>query len=574
MATNNEVQSESPLQTSLNNLARAYSEHRAGGEVDPRQVALNLTTLHGCLKNQGNPYNDPGISKLTRPPEKKKSPLVKTLAFGTLAAIAAIGGISIGGGALAKGAIEVLAQGGTAPIRYDKGKLYLTPTAKPAAGQTPTKIVTDIKNDPTPTVDRPQPKSTATRTAVPTPTASPVPTASPEELAKKEVGSVNLAEYFLGDLIKIFKEKRLEKFQQDPGYAERVNSEFLVSDNANFLYLGIDNTRERINEFNEQGWGRSDVIMLISFNPHTFQTTAISFPRDMFAPELISFKFDGGAKINSATMAPYVKPGVDSFELMRKIIESATGIPVDTVIKTNVDFTQGHKENYVPFPGFFDELFPEGLKIHVDKKLEDPGYPTDNYGSKDLIIPEGDHIMHGRELTEYGRSRHTREVDFGRSERQRTILMAATKSLLPDLVKDFIGGNTTTIDRLMSALEKQEGYTNLSSDINLTEVLKTMEKGVKELRKDPKGLASLAPMAANSANEVGAVLSGDDAFKSLGLTRENELVQDVNPEEEYYKLFMLKVTGSPTISVQTDNGNFLQYWDPIRKFVYSFVRGQ
>lgn len=555
------------LQDTLGNLAEIYSRHRAGKRKadDPWQVERSLTSLYQGLRpeHRKDPHlavivkkcaplaidpntgesliQDPQILDLVYPDRhrKPKRPLRKRLALG--AAVVGAAALSTAGALMA-----------TEPSVSDY--IHRIPTANSASLPTATA---------TPKPEIPTPVATQTAVSTATATSTATPTINPAEIAKKEFGDINIAEYFLGDLSRILKERRLEKAQNDPAYAERVSSEFLNSNSINILYLGIDNTRERPQEFNDRGWGRSDITMLITFNPKTFQMNAISFPRDMFAPELTSFRFTGGARINSATMAPFVDPRVDSFKLTSRIIESATGMPVDFAFKTNIDFMQG----YPGCPGFFDAVFPDGLPIRVPYEIRDNEYPTANYGSKRLVITQGNHVMNGRELTEFGRSRHETS-DFDRSERQRLILYSAFKQLLPGMLKDFVGGKTDTLDRVISALEKQQEYTNLSSDLDIIEVTKTIKRGVEQLRQDPKGIATLALLSANSSDAINRMLeSKDTAFNSLGLTRANGLVANVGERELFYWPYMLKVTGSNTASTPTKLGNYLKYWQPIRQQV-------
>ncbi len=563
------------LQDTLGNLAEIYSRHRAGKRKadDPWQVKQSLTSLYQGLRpeHRKDPHlavivkkcgplaidpdteesliHDPQMLDLIYPHRhrKPKSRLKTRLALGTVAL-----------GAAAVGTAGVLLA--TEPNISDY--IHHIPTTNSAG--LPTTTATPKPETPTPVATQTA-VSTATATSTATNTAT--PTVEPAEIVKKEFGDINIAEYFLGDLSRILKERRLEKARNDPAYAERVSSEFLNSNSINILYLGIDDTRERPQEFNPRGWGRSDITMLITFDPKTFQMNAISFPRDMFAPELTSFRFTGGARINSATMAPFVDPSVDSFKLTSRIIESATGMPVDFAFKTNIDFMQG----YPGYPGFFDAVFPDGLPIRVPYEIRDNEYPTANYGSKRLVVTKGDHVMSGRELTEFGRSRHETS-DFDRSERQRLILFAAFKQLLPGMFKDFVGGKTDTLDRVISALEKQQEYTNLSSDLDIIEVTKTIKRGVEQLRQDPKGIATLALLSTNSSDAINRMLeSKDTAFNSLGLTRANGLVANVGANELFYWPYMLKVTGSDTASTPTKLGNHLKYWQPIRQQVLRSV---
>lgn len=409
--------------------------------------------------------------------------------------------------------------------------------------------------------DQITPTPTREPTLRPTP---PSPTPEPRKLAEKEVGERNFAEFFLGNLVELFKQKRLEKAASDPSFAERVQKEFLKSDNINFLYLGIDETRERAKEFSGNGLGRSDVIMLVSFDPHSFRTTAISFPRDLFSPELVKY-FGRGARINSVTMSPYVDKKSDPFELARQIVESATGIPVDGVLETNIDFMQGFEKQL----GIFDSLFPDGLEITVSKRIVDEAYPV-GYATKRLVFEPGKQRPKGRRLTEYARTRHS-DSDFKRADRQRQILQAAIKDLLPRILTETAKGNTKSLDEIVKALEEQEQLANLFFDVNLPEIVKTLRDNLARLRNTPEGVAVLGVLVANTTDEVDRIIKNGEGFASFGV---DEMIESIDPNEDQYLPYVYKIRGARTNSPKTKQGNYLTYWEALRKRVYSLFEGQ
>lgn len=209
----------------------------------------------------------------------------------------------------------------------------------------------------------------------PPPTSETIPPPNPEEIAQREVGEQNAAEYFLSDLIKHFKEERRKKFE-NPVVRERINPEALESETIAFVVAGIDNTRERPDTRNDQGWGRADLFMLVCINPHTFAITLISFPRDLFVPELRDYEraFTNGLRINETTQVPYILqrypnqfPAVDVNDFIRKIVETATGRVVDGVLRFDIDAIQGYSYGNEPFSGIIDTVFPEGLEIFVSQ---------------------------------------------------------------------------------------------------------------------------------------------------------------------------------------------------------------
>ncbi|MDP3726946.1 MAG: LCP family protein, partial [bacterium] len=412
----------------------------------------------------------------------------------------------------------------------------------------------------------PQITPAPTKEPTPTPKPTPFPTPEPQRLAEKEVGNRNFAEFFLGNLTELFKQKRAEKAAGDPSFAERVQKEFLKSDSINFLYLGIDETRERAKEFTRNGLGRSDVMMLVSFDPHTFKTTAISFPRDLFSPELVKY-FGRGARINAVTMSPHVDKKADPFEIARHIVESATGIPVDGVIETNIDFMQGFMQGADNFLGIFDSLFPDGLEITVPKRIVDGDYPV-GYATKRLVFEPGKQKMKGRSLTEYARTRHS-DSDFQRADRQRQILKAAIKDLFPRILTETAKGNTKSLDEIIKALEKQEQLSNLFFDINIAEVVKTLRDNLIRLRNTPSGVAVLGVLAANTADEIDRINKNGEGFASFGV---NEMTESMGPSDAQYLPYVHKIRGAKTDSKPTKQGNYLAYWQSLRERVYKLVQ--
>src|SRR3989338_8576729 len=416
----------------------------------------------------------------------------------------------------------------------------------------------------------PQPKPEVTPEPTPEATAEPTPEPDPEEVAKKEIGEQTLAEYFLGDLINIFKETRKAKFDSDPAYAERVAKEYLESDNMTVLVMGIDETRERPEKgvWNGNGWGRSDVFMLINFDPATFKTTVISFPRDLLVPELKDFEkeLSDGMRINEITQTPFLKPGTDSFELARRVAESATRLPVDMCMEFNIDFTQGHSYTDSTSDGMFNNLFPDGLGINVPSKIVDNAYPV-GYGTKVLTINQGRQKMDGRQLTEYARTRHS-DSAFGREERQRQVLMSATKVLGPAILADVAKGDSDTFDNIISSLEEQADDHNLFYDVDIAAILGNIKDNIADLRSTPKGLAILALLASNSAPAMTSLKDGN-GFTSFGPSRDNGVVSNVTSQDKYYKpgQSLLKVAGSQPGATPTRFGNHLSYWANFRKKV-------
>lgn len=385
----------------------------------------------------------------------------------------------------------------------------------------------------------------------PTPTSTPEPEPAPAENPQEVVGNANMAEFFLGDLLNLFKYRRQERVLFEPGAKERLLPALVSGDQITFLYLGLDETRERKIEFRGDGQGRSDVIMLISFNPHTFKTVAISIPRDMYTPRL------GHSKINAMTSG--IVRG-DIMELSRTIVEELTGVPIDGIIQTNIDTIQGfngiRNNNFgsehpgLYYPGIFDVLAPEGIVINVPKAIVDNQYPV-GYGTKRLVIPAGPQRMNGVQLTEYARTRH-QEMDFGRSNNQRDILFGLLKVLASDAKDYLLSGNTGKLDLLISFLEREEQNGNVHyNETSFTQIVRTIREGLIKLSGDPQGKAILSTLALNSVDEVTSLISSPQAmFASFGLSFENGMLTNVAPGDTLLKLVSSSMNSSPIAYAQ------------------------
>lgn len=238
-------------------------------------------------------------------------------------------------------------------------------------------------------------------------------------------------------------------------------------------------------------------------------------------------------------------------ELAREVMENATGIPIDMIVKTNIDFMQGAEG----LPGIFDSLFPDGLEINVAKEIVDESYPV-GYDTQKIVFHKGIQKMDGKNLTIYGRTRHT-DLDFGRSERQRQVAQASMRALFPSIMGDLIGGDTKTLDKLVSTLEQQKNSSNLFYDVDLIEIVKTLRDNLTRLRSTPQGIAVLGVLIANTKPNIESFISAREGmFTSFGLGYGDSSYSLVNAgyEGSTYKLAGSSINSPPIL-----------YWDSLRK---------
>ncbi|MBI5030179.1 MAG: LCP family protein [Chloroflexi bacterium] len=211
----------------------------------------------------------------------------------------------------------------------------------------------------------------------------------------------------------------------------------IAGERVNFLIMGIDRRAT------ESCPCRSDTMMLATLDPKTATAGLVTIPRDLYVP----IPGYGEQRINTALFigARDKLPG---------------GGPA--LAKKTIEYNFGRQIHYyviVDFNGFrrvVDTL--GGIEINVPKAIDDPQYPTENYGVQHVHFNAGLQRMNGEQALQYARTRHA-DSDFGRSKRQIQVLMAIRdKALRLDI-----------ITKLPSLLQSMWG--TLETDLKPTEVL-------------------------------------------------------------------------------------------------------
>jgi LCP family protein required for cell wall assembly len=179
---------------------------------------------------------------------------------------------------------------------------------------------------------------------------------------------------------------------------------------TNILLLGID---QRSDERRAGVPGRTDVLMVLSVQPAERRVALLSLPRDL----AISVPGVGETKINTAfTYGELRSPGGGP-ELARRVVGELIGQPIEHYAL--VDFSG--------FERLIDLL--DGVTLDVPRALVDDAYPTDDYGTRRLEIPQGSQRLDGATALAYVRSRHA-DSDFGRMQRQQQLLLALRERAL------------------------------------------------------------------------------------------------------------------------------------------------
>lgn len=183
-----------------------------------------------------------------------------------------------------------------------------------------------------------------------------------------------------------------------------------AGERINVLLLGIDRRHD------EEGPWRTDTMIVATFDPKTKTAGMLTIPRDLYVP--IPAPGAGEAKINTANFfgdsSKYPGGGP---ALAKKTVEYNLGIPIHYYVLLDFD----------GFRRIIDAL--GGIDVDVPEAIDDPEYPTEDYGVMHLQIPAGRQHMDGDTALKYARSRKTTS-DFDRSKRQMQVILAARDKAL------------------------------------------------------------------------------------------------------------------------------------------------
>ena len=136
------------------------------------------------------------------------------------------------------------------------------------------------------------------------------------------------------------------------------------------LLLGVD---ERPDEQQRGIPGHTDTIAVVVMRPPG-GATLISFPRDLW----VTIPGYGEQRLNVAyPLGAQSGEGAGGPRLVERTITAVFGLPVDRWAR--VDFHG--------FAALVDAL--GGVEVHVPRQIVDETYPTEDYGTRRLVIPTG-----------------------------------------------------------------------------------------------------------------------------------------------------------------------------------------
>lgn len=228
-------------------------------------------------------------------------------------------------------------------------------------------------------------------------------------------------------------------YDQDQDGNESIYRKVPIDEEVfNILFLGTDVRPD------EKGNGRSDSMMLLSYHWEENTLKIISFLRDTW----VSIPGKEWNRINAA----YAFGGI--------------GLAVNTV---NENF-ELDIQNYavVQFEGLM-MMVDELGGIEVDLTLEEIKILNVAHPDRQIPLKEGTYGLHGPQALTHSRNRRTGDGDFGRTRRQRQVLLAMMDKMRTSLTPGKLSG-------LLSKTFQQVN-TNMSKNQMFSLGLQVLKKG-------------------------------------------------------------------------------------------------
>jgi LCP family protein required for cell wall assembly len=218
------------------------------------------------------------------------------------------------------------------------------------------------------------------------------------------------------------------------------------------LLLGLDRR-------DETEITRSDTMIVVTVDLWDGVASMFSIPRDL----VVAIPGYGQDRVNAAYaygQAAHPDDPAAGPALAVATITKAFDIPIEHYIQ--VDFKG--------FRGVVDAV--GGVDIDVAETIDDPEYPTDDYGYKHIHFDPGCYHMDGEQALEYARARHDSD-DNVRRDRQMQVMQAVLDRTggmnaarqLPDIIKALGSTVQTSIP-----WEGQLSLARMSPKINATGV--------------------------------------------------------------------------------------------------------
>ena len=203
------------------------------------------------------------------------------------------------------------------------------------------------------------------------------------------------------------------------------------------LVMGVDRRP------GDKGWGYlTDTIMLVSLDPITNEVGILSIPRDLYVPIR---GYAEPQRINTPMLIGENREAGYGPTLAMETVQWNLGIRVHEYLI--IDFNA--------FIGLVDAI--NGITVTTDYTINDPRYPSMNFGYDPFYLPSGTHDLNGYDALRFARTRHG-DSDIHRATRQQQVLFAIRNKILdanllprlifqaPTLYANFIDNVNTSLD--------------------------------------------------------------------------------------------------------------------------------
>lgn len=230
----------------------------------------------------------------------------------------------------------------------------------------------------------------------------------------------------------------LERGSQSELRKEEVK---ISEDPISILLIGLENYST-----NYQG-GRTDTLMVATFNPDTQSMKLLSIPRDTYT------YIEGKGEYDKITHAY----GVGGRDETIKAVEGLLEIPIDYYVEVNFE----------GFKNIVDEI--GGIDVQVPFDFSEY---TDTHPRRMINFTEGPATLKGEEALAYARMRkQDPRGDFGRNDRQKEIILSlieevsSPKNILKiDNIAAHMGENVQTNIKLSEPLYFIKKYNGFSTE--------------------------------------------------------------------------------------------------------------
>ncbi len=264
------------------------------------------------------------------------------------------------------------------------------------------------------------------------------------------------------------------------------------------------------------GGGLTDSIIVVYVNPKDKKAVAVSIPRDLYVP--------GNRKINAEV-------SVNGIESIKNVLKGITGLDVtkyasidfDSLVKLidnmggiEVQVPKTFDDHFYPVKGLENELCGKSPEEIVSLHQKYSGFELEKQFTcryEHIHFDQGITKIDGQSALKFARSRHG-DSDFGRSQRQFSILMGIVKKLTTQSPFDTIEEAYNSVTKLIKtdlSLEEALELFEMYGDPNSYEItqIQLTDQNVLVSGKGNAGEYILLPKSGkNNFNEIKSYISG------------------------------------------------------------------